>query len=552
MITTVHGLHDNFQFLILEVIRHIRQTSTFLLAPEAELYEYIVSRDDYIDNLKNSIENACYTHIASATQNSLSTQAINTYRSMQTIAVNLERIADYCVNIVHQVQYLSDTDFLQVFDYQSMIREILMGMDEILQALKKKSLPQALRICRTENTLDQMCKARFERIMQELQQGPSQPGDYMTIVFIVRYLERIGDSLLNIGEAILFAIIGEKIKIHQFQALQENLNKSGLVTELSEMDLTYIWGSRSGCRIGRVENKGQSISRQESIFKEGACKKISREKRCLERWQQIFPGLVPKIFSFYEDREQDTASLLLELLPGCTVDETALTTDMETVQNTFFILREVLEEVWTQSLVKSKVQSRFMPQLRKRLDAILHVHPHFKRRAQSIGQTSILSTDDVLQACTELESQLAAPFSVLIHGDFNANNVVYSHAEQKIHFIDLHRSTQGDYVQDVSVFLVSNFRIPVSDPSLRSRLNWMTRSMFEFAQQFAWSHKDATFYPRLALALARSFYTSTRFELKPEFAKSMFLRAHFLLDRLVSHQGRSWESFVLPGDVLYP
>ncbi|MBS3780526.1 MAG: phosphotransferase [Desulfovermiculus sp.] len=546
-----YGLNDNFQFLILEVVGLIRQTSTFLLAPEAELYEHIVSRDDYVDNLKNTIENACFTHIASATQNRLSAQAINVYRCIQTIAVNLERIADYCVNVVQQVQYLSDPDFLQEFDYQSMIREILIGMDEISGALKDKSLPRSLRICRTENALDQMCKTRFERIMEALQRGPDRPGDYITIVFIIRYLERIGDSLLNIGEAILFAIIGEKIKIHQFQALQESLNRSGLSTEISEMDLTYLWGTRSGCRIGRVENKGHSKSGQSSIFKEGISKKIRREKKCLERWQQIFPGLVPKIFSFYEDEGQDTASLLLELLPGCTVDETILTTDMETVRNTFFILREVLEEVWTQTLVRQTTPSKCLPQLRKRLEAILHVHPRFKRESQRIGEREVLSTEQLLQAAAEIESGLAAPFSVFIHGDFNTNNVVYSHAEQRVHFIDLHRSTLGDYVQDVSVFLISNFRVPVFETSLRSRLNWMTRNMYEFALGFAQTQGDSTFQARMALALARSLYTSTRFELRADFAKTMFLRAHFLLDQLVTYRGQSWDGFVLPTDVLY-
>jgi phosphate uptake regulator len=546
---TASGLYDNFRFLILEVISHIRQTSTFLLAPEAELYEYIVSRDDYIDNLKNSIENACYAHIASAAEHRLSTQAINTYRAVQTIAVNLERIADYCVNIVHQVHYLSDPNFLQTYDYQSMIREILTGMDEIHAALQEKSLPRTLHICRTENTLDKMCKARFDRIMDELQHGPTCPGDYMTVVFIIRYLERIGDALLNIGEAILFAIIGEKIKIHQFQALQENLTKSGLPAELSEMDLTYIWGSRSGCRIGRVENTNRAHSRQESIFKEGARKKIRREKECLEHWQGIFPEMVPKIFSFHEDMEQDTASLLLELLPGCTVDETVLTTDMDTVRNAFFILREVLEEVWTQSLADRKVQTRYIPQLHKRLEAIINVHPHFRRRREHIGRAVLPSTEELLQAAAAVEQELPAPFSVFIHGDFNTNNVVYSHGEQKIHFIDLHRSTYGDYVQDVAVFLVSNYRIPVFNPALRFRLNWLNASMYGFALDFARWREDWTFQARLALALSRSFYTSTRFELNPDFAQSMFLRAHYLLDRLAAHRDQGWEFFVLPREV---
>jgi hypothetical protein len=75
--------------------------------------------------------------------------------------------------------------------------------------------------------------------------------------------------------------------------------------------------------------------------------------------------------------------------------------------------------------------------------------------------------------------------------------------------------------------------------------------MFRFARDFALKKKDAAFHARLALALARSFYTSTRFELNTTFAKNMYLRSHFLLDRLVAHKGVPWEDFVFPVEVLY-
>ena len=62
---------------------------------------------------------------------------------------------------------------------------------------------------------------------------------------------------------------------------------------------------------------------------------------------------------------------------------------------------------------------------------------------------------DVLQ---RREAALAPPFSVWVHGDLNANNVVYDSATRQVVFIDVHRSRYGDYAGDVGVLLTSTFR----------------------------------------------------------------------------------------------
>jgi hypothetical protein len=54
----------------------------------------------------------------------------------------------------------------------------------------------------------------------------------------------------------------------------------------------------------------------------------------------------------------------------------------------------------------------------------------------------------------------------------------------------------------------------------------------------------------LSLALARSFYTSTRFELNHLFAKEMFLRAQYLLDQLLAPE-RKWSEFRMPQEILF-
>jgi len=56
---TFEGLEENFTFMVAEVERQIRATMNFLDTPSHTLYDHIVGRADYIDNLKTVIQNEC-------------------------------------------------------------------------------------------------------------------------------------------------------------------------------------------------------------------------------------------------------------------------------------------------------------------------------------------------------------------------------------------------------------------------------------------------------------------------------------------------------------
>ncbi|HCU70055.1 MAG TPA: PhoU family transcriptional regulator [Desulfomicrobium sp.] len=538
------GLDENFRFLILEVQNQIKATIEFLLAPTPGTYDKIINKDDYIDNLKNVIENTCFTTLS---QTKLSAEQMKYLRAVHVISINLERIGDYCVNIAKQMGYLSSPRFLENFDYRESFLKIHQTISDILPTLHKANLSGALVICRMEAELDAMYKGNFDKIMIHLRIGRNVE-DHITSLFIIRYLERIGDSLLNIGEALLFVIIGERIKIQQFQALQRNLTKSGLQGEVTDVDFQGIWGSRSGCRIARVEGKNAPQAR-DSIFKEGNLRKIRQEKINLECWNEIFPGLAPRVFSYQEEGEN--ASLLTEFLAGCTLDEAIFNPDEEILENALFIFEQTLQHIWEQTLNRFELPTNMMRQVGDRMSSILQVHPELMRPPLGIGSLPIPSAGELIKGCMDIEARHPAPFSVFIHGDFNINNVIYNHQNQKVYFIDLHRSQHADYVQDVSVFLVSNFRLPAFDAQSRGRINQTIASFYAFAKSFARAHDDPGFDIRLGLGVARSFYTSTRFELNRSFAHDMYNRGLFLMERLTEKAPEELAGFSFPLEILY-
>jgi len=555
---TFEGLEENFTFMVAEVERQVRATLNFLDSPSHSLYDHIVGRDDYIDNLKTVIENKCYGHFhEDEAGRGLDKATGNRVRAIQVMCVNMERVADFCVNVVQQTNYLTDHAFLHSYAYREMFAEIEGCLGRVLPAFQQADISGALSICRAEYSLDRMYKVGFDRIMGELRTGKNVQN-LITVLFIFRYLERIGDALLNVGEALIFAILGEKIKIEQFEALQQTLSKTGFAGGLSSVDFKAIWGTRSGCRIGKVDSRasaregdtgGPGVDPLGSIYKEGARSKILAEKAGLELWAKTYPNLVAGVFGFHEDG--DKASLLVEFLPGCNLDEVLLTAGEDVLQNAVFILTQTVQDIWETTRKEEPVPAGFMAQLDSRLDAVLQIHPGFLRPEKELCGHLARSTRFLLDACAEVEKELSAPFSVLIHGDFNVNNMVYNHQTQRLHYLDVHRSRQQDYVQDVSVFLVSNYRMPVFDAHLRSRIHWIMAELLTFARSFAQERADATFEVRMALALARSLFTSTRFELNPAFSRGMCQRAHYLLERVAEHKGRPWQDFRLPEHVLF-
>ncbi len=545
--TILNDLDENFRFLILEVTNQVDVTRNFMRTNDKKLFEKIVSRDDYIDNLKAVIENVIFSKIYQ--EHSLDQKAINIIRAKNIICSNLERIADFCVNIVRQVGYIKKISCLEKFDHEPFFDEVQKCFPLILPVLEEGNLTKALIICEAELNLDRLYKYHFDLAMAGLR-ADNTPEDIVTMLFIFRYLERIGDSLLNIGEALLYAILGEKIKIAQFEALRKTISKSGINESLPKLRYETYWGTRSGCNISRIKSNSPNdgMRAQDGIFKGGSAKKIRAEKKNLEKWQHIIPGLTPKIISYHEEGGQ--AAILVEFLPGFTMDEVVLTCDEDVLASALNNLDKTFREIWARTMVKTPAQTDYTAQLFSRLEGIKAVHPNFFKQSRQISDKPICSTLDLISRAGLVEKQLNAPFTVFTHGDCNTNNILLDQDSGVISFIDLYRSRQSDYLQDISVLLVSFFRMPIFAGSVRDRLNWIIEHIFQEAQTFAAENKDVYFDCRLALGMARSFIASTRFELNIEFAKEMFMRGQYILEKISSLKKEELKHFRFPIDVL--
>jgi phosphate uptake regulator len=535
------GIEENLRFLIIEVEKQLQRTATYLRKPNQAALAKIIDGDDYIDNLKAVIQTKSFGAAAEGSPS----HELALLRTYEVIASNLERIADFCEKVIVQVGYVDRPAVYAKYDFTEFLVEVLAGVGLIEQAVLGRDVQVALAICRCEHTIDHMYAKVFKRILSELRSGASDDTQSLvTLLFIAHYLERMGDSLLNIGESILSAHLGERIKIGQLRALEDSLELTQQSSHLGHLSLKAMGETKSGARVNSLSSREQKVAgppARSLIFKEGKTKKLAQERDSIARWEQLMPGLAPQIYSFHDGGED--GAILFEYLPGATFESVLLEKPWTDVTQALDGIQRKLLEVWDRTRQQEPVAACFLQQLSTRFDDVLAVHPEFRHGDAKIGDKQVDSFLSLVDGLLSYDASLEAPFSVFIHGDFNVDNVIYDSSDDSVRFIDLHRSRMMDYVQDISVFLVSHFRLQYLETPVRRRINSTILRFHDFAREHARRVGDTSFDQRLALGIARSLATSTRFVLDRELARSMFLRSRYVLERFAELQrvGRAAE-----------
>jgi len=535
------AIYDNLHFLLAETQSQVNNLQVLLETASSSVSQRILDRQGYSYNLKMRVHDGCMEAMRFGKKGDIN---IYSLRAAEAIASDLSRITDLCHDCVRLMTNLSRRDALKKSKSAALLSEVDRGVALIEYAIDEDDTRLALKIGNIERKLDRAYEKTFQKHIKVLRKN-KRPKDTLTSLFVAHKIEEMGDLLLTISESIMSAKLGQPMHIDRFRSLKTALSDLGLI----DAEVETIAETKSGSAIAGIASGDDDQDGYLAIFKDGKKEKLKEELESVESWHDIYPGIAPQILSY--KKQGKNAALLIEHLPGQTFEQVLLQESDEALAKTLKHLTKTLKAVWKETKKKKKIPARHMVQLNKRLKSVLDIHPGFEREQAKIGGCKVASLQNLIDHANKVEQSLEPPFSVYIHGDFNLDNIIFDSDNKKIRFIDLHRSCYQDYTQDISVFMVSNYRLQVLDKRTRSRITASALYMYEFAQEFAHKQEDETFEVRLALGLARSFITSTRFILDKGLANAMFLRAVYILERIQAHSGKKLHKFKLQIEDLF-
>jgi phosphate uptake regulator/aminoglycoside phosphotransferase (APT) family kinase protein len=529
---------DNLYFLITETHSQVSNLQAFLDAPTPALAKRIIGQSGYINSLKTRIHDSSINRISRPKDNESETRL---FRTSEFIATALQRISEQCVDCVRQIDNLPDNNDLYTRSFAPLLERVIRGIKLVDPALKENDTRLALKIGHTEHKIDQDYRKLLKYYMSSLK-PKRQTEELITAMFIAYSIDQMGDALLNISESIISANLGQDVNMDQFYSIRASAEN--LDMDEKDINIKSIAETRSGSTVSGISRPDQKGDEYLAIYKDGEKRKLKEERQGVESWHEIYPGLAPRILAY--QKQGESAALLIEHLAGQTFEQILLHEPPKRVKETLTRLADTVQDVWQETRTNKPVSACFMKQLSNRIDEVYSVHPEFQQGEHKIGDLIIPSFDTLLDQAMEYERKLRAPFSVYIHGDFNLDNIIFDPEQQRINFIDLHRSRYMDYAQDVSVFMVSNYRLQILDAALRKRIMKVARLFYRIARNYARKSGDETFEIRLALGLARSFATSTRYILDKSLSRAMFLRSRFLIEQVLATDPKKVKEFKTP------
>ncbi|MDR1962038.1 MAG: phosphate signaling complex protein PhoU [Gracilibacteraceae bacterium] len=173
----------------------------------------ILADDDAVDALEREIERLC-THLI-ATQQPFAADLRHIVAGYKIITA-LERMGDLAVDMA-RVSLRIGTDKLikPLIDLPLMAGEVQHGIKAAIEAYTGENLEHARQIAQIDNKVDEYYALIVTELCQLMEQNPAIVSQGVQLILVARFLERIGDYATNIGEEVIYIMLG----------VRENLNE---------------------------------------------------------------------------------------------------------------------------------------------------------------------------------------------------------------------------------------------------------------------------------------------------------------------------------------
>ena len=197
------------------VEKQIYESMVSLKNYDVEKANKVIKDDDKVDEMQKTIEEECIKFIA--TEQPLATDLRRVFTASK-IVTDLERMADHAVDICKITKRLGGT--VKSFKESS---DELWEMDKKVRSMIKASIDSyinedeelAYRICEKDDEIDAFYKSLFATLINAIKVDENLIHKGTQLLFVIKYLERIGDHVTNICEWTIFSKGGVYVDLNE-------------------------------------------------------------------------------------------------------------------------------------------------------------------------------------------------------------------------------------------------------------------------------------------------------------------------------------------------
>ena len=206
------GLEDRILSMGGRVVEMLTESMEALADHDVDRAAVVIRADDLLDEQYEDVHDTILTLLA--LQAPVATQ-LRLLSAFIHCNIHLERMGDLAVNIAKIVSLVeSDSEDPELMaQVQDMAQHARRVIDRALEALAKRDLDIVAELPGMDDPIDKLNRGLFKRMVRLVIVEESKLDWAMRMVLVSRYLERMGDHAVDIGEQVHFIVTGDNIEL---------------------------------------------------------------------------------------------------------------------------------------------------------------------------------------------------------------------------------------------------------------------------------------------------------------------------------------------------
>ena len=174
------------------------------------LAKEVYDDDQIINKMERDIEQTCLKILMMQQPVASDFREISAALKMIT---DLERIGDQAQDIAEITMQFGDEEYIKKLEHIPMMAEIAIQMvKDSVNAYINRDLELARSLDKTDDKVDELFNIVMRDLTVLVKKNPDNAEQAILLMMIAKYLERIADHAVNIGERVEYAITGNHPK----------------------------------------------------------------------------------------------------------------------------------------------------------------------------------------------------------------------------------------------------------------------------------------------------------------------------------------------------
>ena len=195
-----------------EVLGALKNVENILKNNDHKLAKETIKNDLKINDIGQSVESKVFNILASRQPMAIDLRIVF---SAVKMSLYLERCGDMCKGISNRVLKgdLNDAQSPDTINHLvNMCVKVHSNLELVMQDYANKECKNSVDVWHSDNEIDSLYSSILMEILNSIKANPEAIEALVPLLFIARYLERVGDQATNVAEETYFVATGEDLE----------------------------------------------------------------------------------------------------------------------------------------------------------------------------------------------------------------------------------------------------------------------------------------------------------------------------------------------------